>query len=252
MEVDEQPNVSNQEFLSCGRCPVTKQCSCTLKHSETDSDSDDYRLSDDVLAMVREVTEQKQEMEQSSGTDVAEDWSLSQFWYTEESMNILANEVLAAIEHLKPNAQIACLSCPTLYQSLLRVEGVFTDFHPSLYEFDTRFQAGNEEHFVHFDYNKPLDVPGNHFKRFDMVIADPPHLSDACFVSYGLTINSILKDRQQKVIFCTGVKMADLIHRLFKCRETTFKPEHRNKLGNLFGCFTNYRPHTFEWLNSEE
>jgi aromatic ring-opening dioxygenase LigB subunit len=88
---------------------------------------------------------------------------------------------------------------------------VFTSFHPYLYEFDTRFQVGNEEHFVHFDYNKPLDFPIGHQKRFDIVIADPPHLSDSCFVSYGLTINTILKDRQQKVVFCTGVKMAELV-----------------------------------------
>jgi predicted methyltransferase len=90
-------------------------------------------------------------------------------------------------------------------------QGVFTSFHPYLYEFDTRFRTGNEEHFVHYDYNKPMNFPTNHTKKFDLVVADPPHLSDACFVSYGLTINSILKDRKDKIIFCTGVKMSDLV-----------------------------------------
>lgn len=79
---------------------------------------------------------------------------------------------------------------------------------------------------MHFDYNKPLDLPVSHQKHFDIVIADPPHLSDSCFVSYGLTINTILKDRQQKVIFCTGVKMAELV-RFFRNfeRATLFEIE---------------------------
>jgi hypothetical protein len=48
-----------------------------LKNSETDSDSDDCKLSDDVLAMVREVTEHKKALDEAEGESVAEDWSVS-------------------------------------------------------------------------------------------------------------------------------------------------------------------------------
>jgi hypothetical protein len=159
--------------------------------------------------MVHEVNAQKEAAKKAQTID--ENWSLSQFWYTEDSMNILAREVIEAISDLKPNAKIACLSCPSLFRALLRIQGVFNTFHPYLYEFDTRFETGNEDHFVYYDYNRPLDIPHGHTKKFDIVIVDPPHLADSCFVSYGMTINSILKKRTDKIIFCTGVKMSDLV-----------------------------------------
>lgn len=62
--------------MSCGRCPSTAQCSCPLKNSDTDDDSHDYKLSDDVLAMVREVEEQKKALEEAEGENVTEDWGV--------------------------------------------------------------------------------------------------------------------------------------------------------------------------------
>ncbi len=72
----------------------------------------------------------------------------------------------------------------------------------TLFEYDTRFAVHGDQ-FVHYDYNKPLMLP-KHIEResYDLVIADPPFLSDECIQKFTETIKFITK---QKVIICTGM-----------------------------------------------
>lgn len=52
------------------------ETSVTLKNSDTDDDSDDFKLSDDVLAMVCEVNAQKEAAEREADSSINEDWSV--------------------------------------------------------------------------------------------------------------------------------------------------------------------------------
>ena len=96
-------------------------------------------------------------------------------------------------------SRVACISCPTLYQKLrvLKPSGVSA----VLLEFDSRFEKYGAD-FIHYDYNNPLELPANFEKAFDLVIIDPPFLSDECLQKTAQTVRFLVKD---KIILCTGM-----------------------------------------------
>ena len=57
---------------------------------------------------------------------VSEDWSLSQFWYDQETAETVANEVLTLCESLQ-SPSVACIACPTLY-AYLKVDPLLSLF----------------------------------------------------------------------------------------------------------------------------
>jgi len=83
-------------------------------------------------------------------------------------------------------------------------------------EFDTRFNVFGEdfqfydyfnvfgEDFQFYDYKEPLNLPLEWKQSFDVVIADPPFLSEECLCKTAVTAKFLAKD---KVIVCTGNKL---------------------------------------------
>lgn len=70
-----------------------------------------------------------------------------------------------------------------------------------LFEYDRRFAAYGDD-FVFYDYNEPLSLPGNVAARsFDVVLADPPYLSEECLSKVADTVKYLGKG---KVLLCTG------------------------------------------------
>lgn len=69
-----------------------------------------------------------------------------------------------------------------------------------LYEYDTRFAIYGCE-FIKYDYNSPLNIPQMYRSYYDLVIADPPFLSEECLRKTAETIKYISND---KIILCTG------------------------------------------------
>lgn len=67
-------------------------------------------------------------------------------------------------------------------------------------EYDTRFEIYGED-FVFYDYKEPLKFPEGMKNSFDVVIADPPFLSDECLCNTAVSIKYLGKD---KIILCTG------------------------------------------------
>jgi len=70
-------------------------------------------------------------------------------------------------------------------------------------EFDTRFNVFGED-FQFYDYKEPLNLPLEWKQSFDVVIADPPFLSEECLCKTAVTAKFLAKD---KVIVCTGNKL---------------------------------------------
>ena len=64
----------------------------------------------------------------------AEDWGLSQFWYTKETASKVAAEATRAAK----GGRIACLACPSLFRAL---QEQHPDAVATLFEFDRRFEA---------------------------------------------------------------------------------------------------------------
>ena len=67
-------------------------------------------------------------------------------------------------------------------------------------EFDRQFECYGQQ-FTFYDFNHPLDIPKEYKHSFDLVIADPPFLSNECLTKTARTIKYMKK---HKIILCTG------------------------------------------------
>ena len=84
-----------------------------------------------------------------------------------------------------------------------------------LFEFDTRFDVYGRQ-FIHYDYNKPTNfrLAPELEGKVDMIVVDPPFLSEECLEKTIETVKYLLKP-EGKLILCTGLSWPDLKnHRL--------------------------------------
>jgi len=162
--------------------------------------------------------------------DFEEDWQLSQFWYDDKTIDVLVD---VAAKSVKTDGKIALISCPSLYKKLKAKAPENCEIH--IYEYDQRFASLGSD-FIPYDYKTPLDIPRDKSSYYDLVIADPPFLSDECLTKTALTIKFLTKD---KIILCTGAVMADMAERLLDLKKSSFEPHHKNNLANEFWCYTN-------------
>lgn len=61
--------------------------------------------------------------------------------------------------------------------------------------------------FIQYDFNWPLKLSQELQRRFDIVVADPPYLTEECLSKTVQTIKYLAKD---KVLLCTGE--SDVFH----------------------------------------
>ncbi|XP_003386264.1 PREDICTED: protein-lysine N-methyltransferase n6amt2-like [Amphimedon queenslandica] len=196
-----------------------------------EGDEDIPVLSAYALAALQEFYDEQIAKQECVNT-VQEDWQLSQFWYDEETTATLAEECFKESE-----GNIACISCPTLYAKLSQ-DSSCKQSRIVLLEYDKRFAIHGED-YVHYDYNAPLDVPDSiKSLGFDLVIADPPFLSEECLTKVSQTIRLLTTN---KIILCTGTVMGELAKQILQVEECrNFIPRHRNNLANSFSCYVNY------------
>ncbi|XP_057338840.1 EEF1A lysine methyltransferase 1 [Microplitis mediator] len=209
----------------------------------TDSDDEIPQLSESTMAALQEFyAERQQREEQISKTIIDgdnetsdnnvfdEDWQLSQFWYDDETVNTITT---AALSITNNDGKIALISCPTLYRALKKDAGNRTI---KIFEYDQRFSVYGSD-FIPYDYNFPLHVPEEMSSDFDLVIADPPFLSEECLTKTTETIKFLSK---KNIVLCTGALMADLAEKLLNVKKCDFQPHHKNNLANEFSCFANF------------
>lgn len=92
-----------------------------------------------------------------------------------------------------------------------------------------------------YDFNEATDeyYLSEFHHNYDIIIADPPFLSEECVTKMCKIINKLLKE-SGKVILCSGkiVEPWVLKHlNLFKCK---FRPGHERNLGNEFVSYANF------------
>ncbi|XP_063571178.1 EEF1A lysine methyltransferase 1 isoform X3 [Pongo abelii] len=165
-------------------------------------DDETPQLSAHALAALQEFyAEQKQQIEPGEDDKynigiIEENWQLSQFWYSQETALRLAQEAIAAVGE---GGRIACVSAPSVYQKLREL--CRENFSIYIFEYDKRFAMYGEE-FIFYDYNNPLDLPERIAAHsFDIVIADPPYLSEECLRKTSETIKYLTRG---KILLCTG------------------------------------------------
>ncbi|GFU35664.1 EEF1A lysine methyltransferase 1 [Nephila pilipes] len=156
---------------------------------------------------------------------------LSQFWYDNETSEILAK---SALECAGEKGRIACVSSPSVYNQLQKISDSKENY---LFEFDKRFQQKFPGQAIFYDYKSPLDLDPKFQMYFDVVVADPPFLSQECLEKFAQTIH-FLTDK--KIILCTGAVMEEDAKILMNVTPCNFTPQHEKKLGNEFKCYTNF------------
>ena len=94
--------------------------------------------------------------------------------------------------------RIACISAPTAYKKIREIKPSNCDV--KCLEYDERFKVFGED-FQFYDYKEPLDLPLDLKQSFDIVIADPPFLSEECLCKTAVTVKFLAKE---KILLCTG------------------------------------------------
>lgn len=94
------------------------------------------------------------------------------------------------------------MSAPSVYQKLKQGTVDGSDrVSVAVLEYDRRFAAYGDD-FVYYDYNQPVSFEVDVEPRsFDVVLADPPYLSEECLSKVAQTIKHLSKS---KVLLCTG------------------------------------------------
>eukprot|EP01097_Dermamoeba_algensis_P008704 TRINITY_DN5897_c0_g1_i1.p1 TRINITY_DN5897_c0_g1~~TRINITY_DN5897_c0_g1_i1.p1 ORF type:complete len:220 (+),score=45.95 TRINITY_DN5897_c0_g1_i1:82-741(+) len=206
-----------------------------------DDDDDEVVLSPEALKALKEFYAENS----SSSSDFQENWKLSQFWYNQETCEIVTEEIEKQLVERGGQGKIGCVCTPTLFRHLW-------DNRPSLrerlyvFDIDPRFETYGKNFRV-YDFNSPesLSDVGELKDKFEVLIVDPPYLNSECFQQVWTTLNLLsVKSTTPLIIFLTGQVMLETLQNLSAgtIKETKFKPGHVNNLGNQFACFANFAP----------
>lgn len=74
---------------------------------------------------------------------------------------------------------------------------------------------------------------------FDLVIADPPFLSEECIEKIGKIIQNVTKPNG-RIILCSGQVVADWAFKYINLKRCAFEPQHERNLGNEFASYASF------------
>lgn len=129
---------------------------------------------------------------------------------------------------------MALLSCPSLFETIRAILD-----NVKIFEYDERFSKHGSD-FVHYDYNlgEDDDYLKDHHKSYDVIILDPPFLSEECLTK-SMNIVDRLKKENSLIILNTGSIQRELASK-YELKESNFKPKHKKNLSNEFSSFANF------------
>ncbi|KAF6841544.1 nadh-ubiquinone oxidoreductase 39 kda [Colletotrichum musicola] len=181
-----------------------------------------------------------------------EDWNESQFWYSDETANLIAGQLLEGADE---GTTIAVVSAPSVFVALRNLMNARGKGHTLpkvvLLEHDTRFSVFPE--FVFYDFQEPFKLPGELKGAVDRIVCDPPFLSEDCQTKAAMTVRWMMKPdaaSKERVIVCTGERMESLVAKVYKAfgvKTTTYEPKHARGLSNEFYCYANFECQDWVW-----
>ena len=232
------------------------------------ADDDAVTLHPDTLAALAafrseraaHIEQAKREAE-DTGTNLltSEDYGLSQFWYSAETSQFLAEEVRWC--HAQAGGgHIAFLSSPsayTAYRSLAAAAAAGAAPAAAgaaapqqqlpaahLFEFDARFAVFGEA-FVQYDYNHPLaGLPRALLGACSVLVLDPPFLNHECLAGFAATVGALQRPAAQggaRLLLASGAVQLASARQLLGLRPTRRAIAHAGgRLSNPFSLYTNY------------
>lgn len=112
-----------------------------------------------------------------------------------------------------------------------------------IFEFDKRFEAYGTD-FVHYDLNcvgRNPDYLKEHHQQYDLIVADPPFLSQECIAKTCEIITRLQRNQKEsKVILCSGEVVEPWLTARLPVLKCSFRPEHERNLGNEFVSYANF------------
>jgi hypothetical protein len=169
---------------------------------------------------------------------ISEVWNLSQFWYSQETADFLAN---AAIRHAGVSGSIACLSTPTLFRALKRLGGC-AGHRVVLFEYDRRFACFGDE-YVFYDLYKPTALPESMLRGFDFVACDPPHLDRETVADILLSASLLARTPATPTLLLTAAALESVVAEVTggSLARQPFTPTHDSgRLQNEFASYANF------------
>ncbi|KIM78231.1 hypothetical protein PILCRDRAFT_75814 [Piloderma croceum F 1598] len=184
-------------------------------------------------------------------TAFAEDWQLSQFWYTTPFAHRLAEAVHTVIPAPTERSNIAYICCPTGY---IASQNLYQSATPLLLEYDQRFAvaaASSGGHFIHYDLEEDT-LPDTIKGTVELAIVDPPFLNEGSTEDLFVTnrhlaraLKQVLHPTKGKLVLITSTSVTCLsevygsVPQLGPLRLAKLQPEHVG-LKNDFACWTTW------------
>ncbi|KAJ7223265.1 putative N6-adenine methyltransferase-domain-containing protein [Mycena pura] len=168
----------------------------------------------------------------------AEDWQLSQFWYTTAFAMRFARTLHALCT---PDTAIAFVCCPTAFVAFQHTRPFE---RARLLDVDERFAVLAPRHYVHYDMEEPDALPDYMTDGVDIAVVDPPFLSEYTNARVVKTLRRILR-RKAKLIVLTSTSVEPILERLYDApplgplKRTKIEVQH-GQLRNDFGCWASW------------
>ncbi|KAL2283115.1 hypothetical protein FJTKL_10217 [Diaporthe vaccinii] len=170
-----------------------------------------------------------------------EDWNKSQFWYSDETADLYAKQLL---DGATSENSIAVVSTPSVFVALKNILPTLT-----LLEHDYRFSIFSE--FLFYDFMQPVKLPATLKGSVDRIICDPPFLSDDCQTKTALTVRWMAKPAADvRLMVSTGERTETLVTKLYRSfgiKTTDYEPAHARGLSNQFFCYANFDSEVWKW-----
>eukprot|EP00906_Rhabdomonas_costata_P025408 RCo036328 len=165
---------------------------------------------------------------------------LNQYWYSAKTIE----QVVRELETVSPK-RVAFVSTPSLFFS------VSEEFrkNSSLLDYDSKWKA--VPGFVQYDFNHPVDLPGELRGQFDYVVVDPPFITEEVWTKYAETVQWLLSEAQGGKVLCSTIaENAPMMQRLLGLQPIPFKPSIPH-LVYQYLFYTNYSPSVLCTANPE-
>jgi 16S rRNA G966 N2-methylase RsmD len=143
---------------------------------------------------------------------VPEKGDLNQYWYSKGTVAALADEIRAQAPE-----SVAFLSTPSIYWAFSKAER--RNFR--VLDLDEDFSA--DPGWVKYDFKAPDALPSALHHSFDMVVIDPPFITEEVWTLYAAAAKLLLREGGM-VIATTVQENEPLLSRLLNTKRARFLP----------------------------
>jgi len=152
------------------------------------------------------------------------------------------------VEQVERNSKDGCafLSTPSIFFSLKDKD---VKAKSKVFDFDEEFGKKDPASFVKFDFNKVELLPDELRGTFDMVVIDPPYITEEVWAKYAEASRFLLKEGGL-ILGSTIDENADFLKELLNVRRTVFRPSIPN-LVYQYSFYVNYEDEACNVKNPE-